>query len=168
MKKLSAIIILLFLASIPFTTQAQCRKHKKQAQVNSQSSTPVSHTIDSVMAKSAAISYDQALGLLANFFDDEVDSNGNLVYTPKMVQIEMERSVIVAKPDSTSEIKMVKTKVNVPLITLAPIQMVGLDEVNIDNNGNPTITMKELPLPKGVNTLIEAFSNSIQPMEVSK
>ncbi len=168
MKKLSVIASLVFLASAPIASQAQCKKHKKHAQATAEISTPVSHTIDSVMAKSSAISYDQAMSLLDNFFDVETDANGNAVYKPKIVQIEMERSVIVPKPDGTTEIKVVKTKMNVPLITMAPIQMIGVDEVTIDKNGNPIISMKELSIPKGLSTLIEGLSNSIQPVEVSK
>ena len=151
-------------------------------------------------------------------------------YSPIMIEMSLERGVIAYENNNTSpHIDVITTKFNLPLLTIVPINSLGVDSVDIgfemevkssfsetehqesqsetsaeaslegklgwgvlsvsvkgtasysskdsethdthyekSNSAKYTINVHagQLPVPKGVNTIIEAFSQSIQPIEL--
>jgi hypothetical protein len=165
-------------------------------------------------------------------------TGSNVNYTPIMILMSLERPVIVHPGSSGSgsgsgsgvSFDNIKTQFNLPLLTIIPINSLGVDnvditfemEVNSSYSDDTTATVEnstsaqasfeakigwgpvsatikgsasydhkdsqthsthyqksnsakytvnvhagQLPIPKGVNTIIEAFTNAIQPVDVT-
>lgn len=159
----------------------------------------------------------------------KVGEGDNTSYKPIMIKMALTRGVVSSKDDGTVEIKPVITEFNLPLLTIVPLNSLGVDTVSVDFEmevkssfseddsqkkeseskgsgsfetklgwGLLSVTIKgnasysshdsethnthyeksnsakyavnvhagQLPLPKGVNTIIEAFSKAIEPIQV--
>lgn len=155
--------------------------------------------------------------------------NGN--YKPIMIKMSLDRAVINEKDGGDVEIKTATTAFNLPLITIIPLNSLGVDEVDIkfemevksssstentqesntkmaaeasfeakfgagpfsvsvkgsasyskedkssskehyqkSNSAKYTVHVHagQLPLPQGVTTIIDAFSKSIEPIQVGQ
>lgn len=167
---------------------------------------------------------------------EEKDANGNpqsVSYKPVMIEMSLERGVLTTTTDENNnsklDIQTVTTKFNLPLITIIPINSLGVNNIDItfemevkssysetenetkekSTQGNGSFETKlgwgplsvsikgsasyssrdssthdthyeksnsakysvnvhagQLPVPKGVNTIIEAFTQAIQPIEL--
>lgn len=161
------------------------------------------------------------------------DNARHTSYSPVMIEMSLERSVLTPTKDSdgktTTEIKSFTTSFNLPLLTIIPINSLGVNNVDISfemevkssfseteseskekeskgegsfesklgwgplsvsikgsasyssrdssthdthyeksNSAKYTVNVHagQLPVPKGVNTIIEAFTQAIQPVEM--
>ena len=149
-------------------------------------------------------------------------------YNPVMIEMSLERGVIVYDEDDKPQMDVATTKFNLPLLTIIPINSLGVDSIDIgfemevkssysetehqesvsetsaeaslegklgwgvlsvsvkgaasysskdsathdthyekSNSAKYSINVHaaQLPVPKGVNTIIEAFTQNIQPIE---
>lgn len=174
----------------------------------------------------ASMAMTQTKFMLDTCFSKDENGDG---YKPIMIDMYLERPVIDELSDTEAKFKTVQSRFNLPLLTVIPINSLGVDEVDInfemevkssfaedtehkdetemkahtsfeakmgwgafsatvkgsasydhkDSNTHSTHYQKsnsakyalhvhagQLPVPKGVNTIIEAFANSIQPLEV--
>ncbi len=161
--------------------------------------------------------------------NDDDDKKKTVTYKPVMIEMSLERGVIGLGDEDKPTIDVVTTKFNLPLLTIIPINSLGVDEVEIgfemevkssssetehkeletetkaegsfeaklgwgilslsvkgsasysskdsethdthyEKSNSAKYTVKvhagQLPVPKGVNTIIEAFTLAIQPIEV--
>lgn len=186
----------------------------------------------------AAMALTQTRFMMETCFDTITTKEDNIEhvsYKPIMIEMSLERGVIANKKDNDGKIKdelvikTVTTKFNLPLITIIPINSLGVDNVDItfemevkssysetenetkqveskgegsfetklgwgplsvfikgsasysstdsqthdthyEKSNSAKYTVKvhagQLPVPKGVNTIIEAFSQAIQPIEM--
>lgn len=166
-----------------------------------------------------------------NRYDDPVtgETSERISYNPVMIEMSLERGVIGYNQQDTPQIDIVTTKFNLPLLTIIPINSLGVTSVDVgfemevkssysetehqenqsetsaeaslegklgwgilsvsvkgtasysskdsathdthyekSNSSKYTINVQasQLPVPKGVNTIIEAFTQSIQPIEL--
>jgi len=160
--------------------------------------------------------------------------DGEVTYKPTMITMSLTRGVIQPQPEKDGKIEPPKivpvtTTFDLPLLTIIPINSLGVDNVNItfemevkssyaeeqddttektiqasasfdvkvgwgpisaevkgsasydqkdssthsthyqkSNSAKYTVTVHagQLPIPKGVNTIIEAYTNAIQPLEL--
>ena len=185
----------------------------------------------------AAMALTQTRFLMETCFNkiEEKDTQGNLKsvsYKPIMIEMSLERGVMTTVEENnkkTLKIKPVVTKFNLPLLTIIPINSLGVNNVDItfemevkssyseteneskeaeskgegsfetklgwgplsvsikgsasyssrdssthdthyekSNSAKYTVNVHagQLPVPKGVNTVIEAFTQAIQPIEL--
>lgn len=186
----------------------------------------------------AAMALTQTRFLMETCFNkiEEKDTQGNLKsvsYKPIMIEMSLERGVMTTVEDKEKnkklEIKPVITKFNLPLLTIIPVNSLGVNNVDItfemevkssyseteneskeaeskgegsfetklgwgplsvsikgsasyssrdssthdthyekSNSAKYTVNVHagQLPVPKGVNTVIEAFTQAIQPIEL--
>lgn len=186
----------------------------------------------------AAMALTQTRFLMETCFNkiEEKDAQGNpkpISYKPIMIEMSLERGVMTTVEDKEKnkklEIKPVITKFNLPLLTIIPINSLGVNNVDItfemevkssyseteneskeaeskgegsfetklgwgplsvsikgsasyssrdssthdthyekSNSAKYTVNVHagQLPVPKGVNTVIEAFTQAIQPIEL--
>lgn len=154
----------------------KCCKKKNAATCAQQS---VKAQIDLLVLAEEELRNKQLNSLLGDYFITETDGAGKEQLKPIMKEILIERTVLVMEPGDQSAgppRKVVTMKVDVPLITLASISYLGVNrsslELPLDAKGNlskhdmnPVIELEQLPLPKGLNTIIEALTNTIQPVE---
>ncbi|MBC9796773.1 DUF2589 domain-containing protein [Sinomicrobium weinanense] len=167
-------------------------------------------------------------------YEESGKKGEDVEYEPVMVKMTITRGVIQPQPEKNNEVQPpkivpVKTTFDLPLLTIIPINSLGVDEVNItfemevkssyseeqtdetekniqaqaswdvkvgwgpisaevkgsasydqkDSSSHSTHYQKsnsakytvlvhagQLPVPKGVNTIIEAYTNAIQPIEM--
>lgn len=177
----------------------------------------------------AAMALTQTRFLMETCFDKKKIDENHFCYNPIMIEMSLERGVINKKEDKSLEIQTIETKFNLPLLTVIPINSLGVNNVDIgfemevkssysetetENHekesegegsfetrlgwGPLSVTIKgsasyssrdssthdthyeksnsakytvnvhagQLPVPKGVNTIIEAFTQAIQPIEM--
>lgn len=185
----------------------------------------------------AAMALTQTRFLMETCFNkiEEKDTQGNLKsvsYKPIMIEMSLERGVMTTVEENnkkTLKIKPVVTRFNLPLLTIIPINSLGVNNVDItfemevkssyseteneskeaeskgegsfetklgwgplsvsikgsasyssrdssthdthyekSNSAKYTVNVHagQLPVPKGVNTVIEAFTQAIQPIEL--
>lgn len=188
----------------------------------------------------AAMALTQTRFLMETCFNkiesEEKDEKGNpksVSYKPIMIEMSLERGVLTTvedeKKNKTLQIKPVTTKFNLPLLTIIPVNSLGVNNVDIafemevkssyseteneskeieskgegsfetklgwgplsvsikgsasyssrdssthdthyekSNSAKYTVNVHagQLPVPKGVNTIIEAFTQAIQPIEL--
>lgn len=164
---------------------------------------------------------------------DEISPSGekitNYSYNPIMIEMSLERGVIAYDKEGVPSMDIITTKFNLPLLTIIPINSLGINSVDVgfemevkssfsetehqesqsetsaeaslegklgwgvlsvsvkgtasysskdsathdthyekSNSAKYTINVHagQLPVPKGVNTIIEAFTQAIQPIEL--
>lgn len=185
----------------------------------------------------AAMALTQTRFLMETCFNkiEEKDAQGNpkpISYKPIMIEMSLERGVMTTVEENnkkTLQIKPVVTKFNLPLLTIIPVNSLGVNNVDItfemevkssyseteneskeaeskgegsfetklgwgplsvsikgsasyssrdssthdthyekSNSAKYTVNVHagQLPVPKGVNTVIEAFTQAIQPIEL--
>jgi hypothetical protein len=135
--------------------------------------------------------YDQ---LLKTYFEPASGSGapGNSVvysYTPKMVTIEMARPVVTIDEDSgETNTEMVPIQVEIPLLTLMPVSLLGVEDVDISINvtneqherllsvgeereeheDDFTIELhcEQQPLPMGLAKLMNILTENIEPVQM--
>lgn len=160
-------LVLSFLLFTVYTNSLQAQKNFKQ---NNPGNTPLMYKLtnknplDSVLSQSVGMANLQAREILALFFEKKVNENGDTIYEPIVITMSMDRQVITMDSIGNPQTQTVNTYFSVPLITLAPIHMVGINEATIDANGDTKIKLDLLPLPQGLNTIIQAFTKSIEPI----
>lgn len=176
----------------------------------------------------AAMAMTQTRFLMETCFDKTEDGS-KISYKPIMIEMSLERGVLDKDKDGKLIVTTVETKFNLPLITIIPINSLGVNNVDISfemevkssfseteqeshtketqgegsfesklgwgplsvsikgsasyssqdssthdthyeksNSAKYTIKVQagQLPVPKGVNTIIEAFTQAIQPIEL--
>lgn len=122
--------------------------------------------LDSLFIKSLEMSLEQTDKLLEEFFIVELDENGKAIYTPKMVQFQSEKAVMIPLENNQGfEEEIQIYKFEIPLITLSSIQFYGIENAIIEDQ-HLTITTKESPAPIGFNILIEILSKQIGVLQV--
>ncbi len=176
----------------------------------------------------AAMAMTQTRFLMETCFD-KTEKDSKISYKPIMIEMSLERGVLDKDKDGKLIVATVETKFNLPLITIIPINSLGVNNVDISfemevkssfseteqeshtketqgegsfesklgwgplsvsikgsasyssqdssthdthyeksNSAKYTIKVQagQLPVPKGVNTIIEAFTQAIQPIEL--
>ncbi len=121
------------------------------------------------LAQNEELIYSQVNSLINTYFTTEQKPGGGYYYRPVMVAMEMEQQVVAlgdpnvtppVMPSSTTII----TKFKVPQLTMAPLSFLAVKSGTVDNNGKMELTLGQVPVPKGVNILIEALANTISPV----
>ena len=162
MKNAFPILLLLGLISISFSAVAQKKCRKKKCK-NEHKTVIINE--DSVILASADLAYARATQFLDHYFTSYTNEEGITIYRPKTVTVEMDRTLIIPT-DSTPDTKTITTQFQIPLLTLAPINNTALSEMEVTKKGEAIKNYIEVPLPKGIAILIDAFTNSIQPIEI--
>jgi hypothetical protein len=131
--------------------------------------------------------YDQ---LLKTYFQPASGAGSEVhSYAPKMVTIEMERSVVTFDEDTNeTSTEIVPVSVKVPLLTLMPVSLLGVEDVDISINvtneqherllsvgeereeheDDFTIELhcEQQPLPMGLAKLLNILTDSIEPVSM--
>jgi hypothetical protein len=162
MKNTFPLLLLLGLISISFSAVAQKKCCKKKCKTEHKT---VIINEDSIILASADLAYARATQFLDHYFTAYTNEEGITIYRPKTVTVEMDRTLIIPT-DSTPNTKIIATQFQIPLLTLAPINSTALIEMHVTKKGGAIKKYTEVPLPKGITMLIDAFTNSIQPIEV--
>lgn len=77
----------------------------------------------------AAMALTQTRFLLETCFSCDAKTKS---YTPIMIEMSLERPALVSKDGKTFGMQTVKTQFNLPLLTVIPINSLGVDNVTID------------------------------------
>lgn len=88
-------------------------------------------------------------------------------YAPVMIEMSLERGVLTPTTDGkpTTEIRNFTTSFNLPLLTIIPVNSLGVNNVDISFEMEVKSSFSETE-SIGVNTIIEAFTQAIQPIEM--
>lgn len=90
-------------------------------------------------------------------------------YAPVMIEMSLERGVLTPTTDKdgkpTTEIRNFTTSFNLPLLTIIPVNSLGVNNVDISFEMKVKSSFSETE-SIGVNTIIEAFTQAIQPIEM--
>lgn len=90
-------------------------------------------------------------------------------YAPVMIEMSLERGVLTPTTDKdgkpTTEIRNFTTSFNLPLLTIIPVNSLGVNNVDISFEMEVKSSFSETE-SIGVNTIIEAFTQAIQPIEM--
>lgn len=91
-------------------------------------------------------------------------------YAPVMIEMSLERGVLTPTTDKdgkpTTEIRNFTTSFNLPLLTIIPVNSLGVNNVDISFEMEVKSSFSETE-SIGVNTIIEAFTQVIQPIEMT-
>ena len=86
-----------------------------------------------------------------------------------MIEMSLERGVLTPTTDKdgkpTTEIRNFTTSFNLPLLTIIPVNSLGVNNVDIFFEMEVKSSFSETE-SIGVNTIIEAFTQAIQPIEM--
>lgn len=136
----------------------------------------------------AELAMSQTRFMLEHCFTRE-EKNGTEVYSPKMITLNLSREVIIpgspAIPATDTQeavaateprTEEITTTFKLPILSIIPLNSLAMNsvEVSLDlpdsvfgkevTQGKINISAEQLPIPQGMNVLIQAFANSIQPI----
>lgn len=189
---------------------------------------PIGGPLNAAAKANAAMAMTQTRFLMETCFD-KIGTDTKVSYKPIMIEMSLERGVLNKDAKDNLVVNTVTTKFNLPLITILPINSLGVNNVDIsfemevkssyseteqethskESKGEGSFEAKlgwgplsvsikgsasyssqdssthdthyeksnsakymvkvqagQLPVPKGVNTIIEAFTQAIQPIEM--
>jgi hypothetical protein len=108
----------------------------------------------------------QVKKIMVQYFTEERSADGKPVFKPAMHKIIMENKILT--PSSTdsgkTEITTTEVEVSVPLITLASLSFMAITECNIDSTGKLEVKLGQVPIPDGLNLLIDSLTKTITPI----
>ena len=167
MKNRLHLSLILALLAFPMISNAQHKSDNKKSACCAQVEKS-SFTGESIANENSQLTVAQLEDILNTYFTKETDKEGNTIYSPIMVSMQLDRSVIALDADGNPTIQNQPTQMDIPLITMAPINFVGITGVTTNEFGQQQLQLSELPIPTGLMTIINAYSNSIQPIEISE
>ena len=167
MKNILHLIAIIALLAFPMITNAQHKSHHKEHACCAQDEKCCTAN-KSISAENAELSIAQVKEILNTYFTKEADKDGNTMYRPIMVSMQLDRSIVAIDADGNPTIQNQPTQFDIPLITMAPINFVGISGVSTNAHGHQQLKLSELPIPAGLMTILNAYTNSIQPVEISE
>ncbi|WP_310557134.1 DUF2589 domain-containing protein [Flavobacterium sp.] len=142
---------------------------KKKSKKNTKLINSLSGIFDDVLQRKEHLITSQLNTMLNTYFDKKLNDDGQEVYAPKQVIMELTNQVIVppVKAGDEPTIQNFTTQFKVPLITLVPHNYLLIENTNIDSNGKITIeTSDQNPLPSGLLTILDAYTKLITPIQL--
>lgn len=108
----------------------------------------------------------QVKKIMAQYFTEERTADGKTVFKPAMHKIIMENKVLTpsSTDSSKTEITTAEVEISVPLITLASLSFMAITECNIDSTGKLEVKIGQVPMPNGINILMQSLTNAIIPV----
>jgi len=165
MKTINSIILIVSIALLSACSSTRSVQHIKsenlvindeQVIIKNQDSL-LDEGLNSILTLNQKLQKEQYESILSEYFDLELDSNGNEVYRPVLVIVLSTRSVIRQFPGTdsifTEEVEM---QIRVPKINLTPISFLMVDQVEIEG-GKVELSLKTAPVPKGVMQLLQVL-----------
>ena len=129
----------------------------------SHSNKAFTNDVGMIAAANSQLAHSQAEKILELYFDQETNKKGEVVYMPKTATLSITRGVIEPELDKVPKLASVESKFDIPLLTLSPLQFLGIDSMEFEDGQIKRVHLKEIKIPIGISTIVEAYSNSISP-----
>lgn len=129
----------------------------------------IAEQIQLTLQQNEELSNGQVKKIMAQYFTEERTTDGKTVFKPAMHKIIMENKIVTpsSTDSSKTEITTAEVEISVPLITLASLSFMAITECNIDSTGKLEVKIGQVPMPNGVNLLIQSLTKTITPVIAS-